>query len=366
MAAVAALACSGVVGALPASAGRGAAATPKKPTGVDLSWVGHRSGWLLARAHCRSGRCAQLYRTGNAGASWRRVHTPHVPVGRLGGTVAFTANGVGYLNVSHLYVTRDSGKHWTRLYGLHTEALAIGGSRVYRVAYRHTGCPGPCTPRIQEAPVGTGSWRTVKSPQAVPEDAATLTARRAGVIVTFLGNPAGGAGSAHSVLWESQDAGRDWLKVKDPCGAPGGREADDAETVLGPGDYAAALCVGRIKPRSFIAVSDTEGQGFVVPGRRVPFDDAGVISWVGRQSVAVGSAAESGSGRTTYSVAVTNDGGRSWHTRVHHRATVLDQATAQTALSSARRSAAYLADPFHVFVTTDDGKVWHQHRLPRH
>jgi hypothetical protein len=335
---------------------------PNRPVGLRVSWVSATHGWLLTSVRCGSSRCAKVDRTSDAGRSWTAKHTPHINVGDQPASLDFTTGGVGYLTAKHVYVTTDGGTHWRESHGSPTAALAIAGRRTYRVTYHHSGCPGPCAPRIEKATTGSVAWHRVDAIHGDQEIAhVELAARGATVIATLNANPAGGAGTETSTLIETQDAGRHWNKLADPCDHGRSTEADTATVAVGGGGMAAALCVTRRHGHTFVAVSDTEGRSFVTPGRSAPLRSGGVAAWIGHD-VAIGSAG--GDGQTTYDVDVTATGGRTWHRHVQQKGHAYRGVITEASLSAAAGSAAYLGDPLHVDVTTDGGTAWHSRQVP--
>jgi Neocarzinostatin family len=134
----------------------------------DLSWLSPSEGWALAAQPCAAGTCARLARTTDGGEHWEPLPSVPAQVSAVDcsqvacvSDVAFASSTVGYLYGPALLMTTDGGYSWRLQPGLQVEVLAAAGGRVYRVAYEHGGCPGPCNPELQEAAIGSSAWHTV-------------------------------------------------------------------------------------------------------------------------------------------------------------------------------------------------------------
>jgi photosystem II stability/assembly factor-like uncharacterized protein len=268
--------------------------------------------------------------------------------------VAFNANGVGYLFGPALWMTRDGGKTWRRITGPKTASLVIDGKTTYRIAFHHADCPTVCNPYVQAARTGSSSWRTIHRPVNFGYGSA-LTASGSRIFVTLFGAGPAGAPDAHVTYLESADGGASWVRRSDACGGQGLSERDTG--VVEVEHHRTALsCERRHSPsRSTLLQSGDDGLTYGSP-RRVPFPPA-AIARVGR-TLLIGSVALTAHHGYEYVVAASRDGGRTWHDVLRHRSSSsgLDNQTA--ILECVRRQCAYLADPWHVFISHDSGRTW--------
>ena len=277
--------------------------------------------------------------------------------------VAFGPGGFGYLFGPQLWQTRDSGRTWQRVRGGKTAALTIAGDHVYRVSYDHSGCPGPCASRVQRAGIGTTDWLTVDS-LGDAGGGANIAASAAVVLVTLSGDPAGGAGDAHTDYVESRDSGAHWHRFNDPCGGRG-RSESDTDAVSVRGAEVAAVCAGR-SPRapSGIVVSHDDGAHFTAL-RAAPVPLLGVIG-AGSSRLIVGTGAIVGAGDVGYVLATTADDGHSWTSAVTAHASAASSRLEPTASISCAMddSCVYLSEPYHLYVSLDGGRTWARRHVP--
>jgi photosystem II stability/assembly factor-like uncharacterized protein len=332
--------------------------SPSKVAAVSMSWLGHGVGWLLATEPCGHGKqCDAVYRTTDNGVRWQRRSIPTLAAHHRGdvSAIGFTRAGVGYLFGTTSWVTRDSAHTWQRIPGRHAVALAIDGRRTYRIAYHHTGCPGPCNPVVQRARTGSTRWLTVyrSGPNGFP-DGGQLSVSGRYVLATFPGNPAGGAPNAQTTYLESRDAGRTWELRTDPCGGQLRHEWDTVAVSIHGLDVS-AVCVRRQPGQRTAIVTSADGGRHFTARRVTPFDAATTIAQADHHRLVVGSGAAGGQ-PATFRVAVTRDRGRHW------RAVLTDRARAAsnpiTTLQCVMSSCAYLENAHHVFVSLDGGRTW--------
>jgi hypothetical protein len=333
---------------------------PSKVAAVSMSWLGHGVGWLLASAPCGHGQhCDAVYRTTDNGVRWQRRSMPTLAAHHPGdvSAIAFTRTGVGYLSGMTSWVTRDSAHTWQRISGRQTAALAIAGRRTYRIAYHHTGCPGPCNPVVQRARTGSTRWVTVyrSGPQGGFPDGGQLSVSGRYVVATFPGNPAGGAPNAQTTYLESRDAGKTWDRRADPCGGRLRHEWDTVSVSLHALDLS-AVCERREPGQSTAIVTSTDGGRHFTARRATPFDAAVAIAQANHHRLVVGSGAEGGQ-PATFRVAFTRDRGRGWREALTDRARAANNPI--TTLQCVANSCAYLENTHHVFISVDGGRSWH-------
>jgi photosystem II stability/assembly factor-like uncharacterized protein len=327
---------------------------------VSMSWLGHGLGWLLVTEPCgHRKQCDAVYRTTDSGVRWQRRSMPRLAADHLGdvSAIAFTRAGVGYLFGTTTWVTRDAAHTWQRIPKRHTAALAIAGRRTYRIAYFHTGCPGPCNPVVQRARTGSTRWVTVyrSGPSGGFPDGGQLTVWGRNVVATFPGNPAGGAPNAQTTYLESRDAGETWKMRADPCGGRLRHEWDTVAVSIHALDLS-AVCERRQPGQSTAIVTSTDGGRHFTARRVTPFDAAAAIARTGHHRLVVGSGAEGGQA-ATFRVAVTIDRGRHWQELLTDRARAANNPI--TRLQCVANSCAYLENTHNVFISRDGGRTWH-------
>jgi hypothetical protein len=337
-----------------------ASQSPSKVAAVSMSWLGHGVGWLLATEPCGHGKqCNAVYRTTDNGVKWERRSIPALAAHHRGdvSAIAFTRAGVGYLFGTTTWVTRDFAHTWQRISGRHTVALAIDGRRTYRIAYHHTGCPGPCNPVVQRARTGSTRWVTVyrSRPRGGFPDGGQLSVSGRYVVATFLGNPAGGAPNAQTTYLESRDGGTTWERRTDPCGGRLRNEWDTVAVNLHGLDLS-AVCERRQQGERTAIVTSTDGGRHFSARRVTPFGATAAIAQADHHRLVVGSGAEAGQA-AMFRVAVTRDRGRHWRNVLTDRARAANNPI--TTLRCVLNSCAYLGNAHHVFVSLDGGRTWH-------
>lgn len=230
--------------------------------------------------------------------------------------IRFASTSIGYLFGPALFVTRDGGRHWARTPGPLVEALQPGVGHVLRVAYAHSGCPGPCGRVIQEAAPGSSSWHTVlalgRTDAAFQGGPAQIVRAGSAIYVPVYGNLA--AGDWPTIIFRSLDGGLRWTQVTDPCG----RSAKTFYAAVGlavtRGGFVAAACSPLDLTSPALVVTSTDNARFWGPARPVPGTaiDAGLIAATNPCHLVVASAPVSGSGPFTYRLLTSSDGGRHW------------------------------------------------------
>ncbi|MHB8328750.1 MAG: hypothetical protein ACYDD6_03835, partial [Acidimicrobiales bacterium] len=290
----------------------------------DLTWISTTHGWALARGTgCTGARCTAVLNTTDGGSSWQEVGSipaelPNCPGGCQQGLpevshIRFANYEDGYAFSPNLFVTSNGGITWTEEQGPMVLALEPAGSDVVRVSYTHTGCPGPCNLRVEQAPPGSGRWSALTS--SFRGDSVLLVRQGADEIyVAALENPAGGAIDEHASLLISHDGGSTWAKRADPCGNLDGKEYDTTTLAAAPGRVVVDLCSARAQYSEQFVAESTDGGGTFTMGPLVsPSGPYELIAATSAPKVFLG-AITGGSPTETYSLLGSDDGGHSWRT----------------------------------------------------
>lgn len=344
---------------------------PSPIQAVDLTWVSDEQGWALATTPtCAGVTCVAVLATINGGQSWSTLAQLDVclmqcPVNaEVVGHIRFATPEIGYLygaeyGTSPMMVTTDGGYHWTVEPGPYTVALDVSGGEAMRISSPNDGCPGPCDPTIDVAPLGSNQWTTVFVPTPTYYDGGALVRQGADVYTLFPGNPAGGASSTqHADLYISQDGGSLWQHEDDPCGFTG-TMADDAESMAAaPQGVLVVLCVPRGGTGSdFLIVSTDAGASF---GSReqIPSGFAQLAA-ASASNLVVGNADAIGGLGLRCELLYSSDGGEQWHT-------VVDQQAVASAVPPSFLGFESVADGRWIcpdsilWTTTDSGATWSQ------
>jgi photosystem II stability/assembly factor-like uncharacterized protein len=339
---------------------------------ADLSWVDAHHGWALVARPCGPDhrRCAVVYRTTNGGGRWQRVAAPEIRVNMdsefVGGCVEskscvsrlwFADRRIGYLFGPGLFMTTDGGRSWTRQPGPFVESLAGSPTRVFRLAFPGTGCPGPCDTRLEATVPRQSDWTGIRHrlPKLGGYGGEVLVANN-NVYVIFVGHLAGGV-TSRADIEVSHDAGVSWSVVDDPCGTYHGAEVDTV-TAAAAGDAFAVLCVTKGgELASFIVVSGDGARSFA-PRHVTRLRHASVIGVGNSHTLAVGGPFTRGSGWVDYRLDVTRDGGRSWTTVVRDRAEVTEDLLAGGLDFRTTTTASWVGYPYRIWQTTDSLRHW--------
>src|SRR5207237_8896480 len=156
------------------------------------------------------------------------------------------------------------------------EARDPSSDTVVRTVYDHTGCPGPCDRTVEEAPAGSTSWQTLLrlgQPRGDSQEIAAQAIREASqvIYVPIYGDQAAGAGSQHTIIFRSLDAGRTWRRLADPCGGSGRRVYDAVALAAAPARIVAALCAPRSgRPSGEFVLTSADAGSSWRPRHRVP------------------------------------------------------------------------------------------------
>jgi len=339
----------------------------------DLSWISPTEGWALAAQLCTTGTCARLAHTTDGGAHWQPLPSPSAQVqdGTAGCSkvacvsgVRFASRSVGYLYGPALLMTTDGGRSWHAQPGRQVETLTVANGNVYRIAYDHGGCPGPCQPTLQEAPIGSTAWQTLIGPLAYPggSDAAQIVGSGATLLVAMYGNQAGGFAAA--VVYRSTDGGASWQRETDPCSGrrPGGEaeEEDLIDMAAVPGGFFAGLCSQHTGFGTFV-VSSTDGGGSWQTAGSLPNVQAlGLLAAASPTILAVSTGGTGGSGAFTARVLVSTDGGRDWTTGATDTQQLTEEGIPAWLGFETSRVGWWIGDPHSVWTTQDGGRHWAQ------
>lgn len=288
---------------------------------ADLSFTSAADGWALGTAPCATAPCTSVLHTTDGGAHWSGGHAPLLNL--LGSSACtndaacvsqlrFASQRVGYAYGWGLAMTTDSGASWSRVPSPNVFALApAGNANVLRVVAATPGCPPGCSFAVQSAPVGSTNWQTLPAPPVRGDYAQIVRSGANQAYVLVFANPAGGAQGAHTTVLHTANGGRSWNRFADPCGAPGGQEADAVDAAA-LGNSLTVLCRPRMSPNaSFLITSANQGASFG-PARPLPpagiaaslaLSPSGLLAVPMLQVVA---------GKATWTVQTSGNGGASW------------------------------------------------------
>ncbi|HUB43201.1 MAG TPA: hypothetical protein VMA72_30480 [Streptosporangiaceae bacterium] len=350
------------------------------PQMIDMAWVSARRGWALEAAICGSGLCPRLAVTADSGRTWTRLPAPpgvwH-PGGRyesgalIPGQVSFATPRIGYLFGPDLYQTTDGGLTWQRVPGPPVEALQPAAGTVVRVAYRGTGCPGPCTRLVQEAAAGSTKWRTLlRIPDSLTASQAVssqlIRQGRQVIYVPVYGNLAAGAGSQHTVIFRSTDGGAAWRRLPDPCPGTGTATHDAVGIAAAPGGFLAALCAPRTGTgQDFVVTSADYGSAWSRPGPPPAAGTNWLIVAASPHRLALATGPASGSGQVRYRLLVSDDGGLTWKTAISGITRLNPHAPAVASVGFTTPLAGWwISDPRTAWITGDGGLTWQRQPVP--
>jgi len=261
-------------------------------------------------------------------------------------------------------MTVDGGQTWQPVTGPPVESLEAADSRVVRVVYDHSGCPGPCNRTVQEASAGSTAWRTLlQIPQGGDLDTAALVLSGSQAIyLPIYGDPAKGIEEA--ALFRSLDAGQTWDNLEDPCGA--GTSPSDAaaiEVAAAPGGVLAALCLAWGETSGTVVISSDAGSTWGLP---LPLPvNPGLIAASTSSDLVVGSPPSSGEAPATFTLSVSTDGGREWTTAASDSVN-RDFAPLGGSLYLGFEDATtgrWVGDDQEIWTTTDGGSSWTARRF---
>jgi len=321
-------------------------------TGIESwTWVNEEHGWALLRRPCGKSVCALLRETTDGGQTWRTLPDP---TGARVSGVRFATPKIGWLFGPALFETRDGGETWTRTNSDQVVDVEAANGVAMRMTTADRDCGAGCAQYLDVTKLGAGGWRrlpgapTYQFPQLLLQGSDTYVAS----IPNF-------AGAGQADLRASRDAGATWTEIGDPCpqGENGYRTASASAA---PGGVLVVLCLPVDQQRGTIRVSTDRGHTFGPP-RAVPSVPLNAYS----SPVAAGSAqtiAVAYSDEHRYGVAVTNDGGATWHTTLKPSASPTTARTYRPTLGWQDAKTARVS--FHtdaIWTTRDSGRSWTRH-----
>ena len=339
---------------------------------VDLSWISTSDGWALVAQACITGTCARVAHTSDGGAHWQALPDP--PARILGSTVdcfavacvskvRFASPTVGYLYGPALLMTTNGGRSWRAQSGPQVETLAIAGSDVYRVAYHHVGCPGPCHPALQEAAIGSTSWHTVIGRLAYPDRSgnAQIVASGQTLLVAMYGSWAGPA-SAQAIVYRSADETSSWHRIPDPCAGRGSGKKHQEEDLIDlagtPGGFFAGLCSPHTGSATFVVTSTDAGGSWQRAGALPKLQGLALLAVASRSTLVVSTGATGGSGPYTARLLVSADAGVRWTTAATDTQQLTQEGSPAWLGFESSHVGRWISDPHSVWTTVDGGLHW--------
>lgn len=337
----------------------------------DLSWVSTSDGWALAAQPCATGWCARLAHTTDGGIQWQMLPEPPAQIWSSShscscvGRVRFATPAIGYLYGPSLLMTTDGGQSWKAEIGLQVETLAVADGAVFRVAYDHSGCPGPCQPTLQEARIGSGTWQTLVGQLSTPDrsGSAQIVSSGPDLLVAMHGTQAGPE-SAQATVYRSIDAGSSWQLMPDPCSGqgPAGVEDDLIDLASAPGGFFAGLCSPRFETGNFVVTSTDGGSSWQKAGALPAVQDLTQLAAGSPSTLAVSTGATSGVTRGfTAQLLVSTDMGQQWTTVASDTQQVTPMNVPAWLGFENSQVGRWIGDPHSVWTTQDGGMQWVQH-----
>jgi photosystem II stability/assembly factor-like uncharacterized protein len=343
----------------------------------------------LAAQPCSAGTCARLARTTDGGVHWQALPSP--PAQLDDGTVdcskvacvsgvQFASATVGYLYGPALLMTSDGGHTWRAQPGPQVETLTIAGSQVYRVAYDHGRCPGPCQPTLQRAAIGSAAWRPLIGPLPDQSAAAQIVASDSTLLLAMYGDLA--KGLIPTIVYRSTDGGTTWqqrtdatsnvgLWRTDPCSGRVSRPrpAPRAPPVLtdlagAPGGFFAGLCSANVGSGTFVVTSSDGGESWQTAGALPNVQALALLAAASPTTLAVSTGATGGSGAFTARLLVTTDAGRHWTTVATETQQILQAGVPAWLGFETSQTGWWASAPHSVWSTKDGGLHWTRTRFP--
>lgn len=354
---------------------------PASLAGADLkglSWIGQSDGWALFGQRCPGASCARLLHTSDGGIHWHLLPVPPATVvsgiyecqkGACVSGVSFANRKVGYLYGPALLMSTDSGRSWQAQRGRQVEALAVSGGRVYRVAYGHVGCPGPCRPVLQVAPTGSTAWRTVIGQLAPPGRSATaqIVASGSSLLVALFGSQAGPV-PAYASLYRSSNGGSSWERHRDPCSGRGPhrkrQEEDLTALAAAAGRVVAGLCTPHLGTGGFVIKSTDSGASWRTDGALPHVQFPHLIAAASSTTLAVSTGPMGGGGVFTAELLISTDGGHHWHLAATDRQHLTGAGAPAWLGFQDSTVGRWIGDPHGVWVTHRAGTGWTRTAFP--
>jgi photosystem II stability/assembly factor-like uncharacterized protein len=293
------------------------------------------------------------------GAHWQAL--PNLPM--LGG-LRFATSSVGYLFGSALLMTTDGGLSWNSQPGPSVEALTVADGEVFRVAYNHTGCPGPCNPTLQEAQIGSTTWRTLVGQLAQPgrNSSAQIVASGSALLLALYGSQAGPT-SAQASVYRSTDVGSSWQLRTDPCSGlgPAGVEEDLIYLANATGGFFAGLCTPHVGTGGFVVTSSDGGGSWQRAGSLPTAEPPlALLAAASPSTFALSSSATSGAGPFTAQLFVSTDAGRHWTLATSDAQQVTSLGVSSWLGFETAQVGRWIGDPHSIWTTNDGGEHWNQ------
>ncbi len=338
----------------------------------DLSWISTSDGWALAAQPCTRGTCARLAHTSDGGAHWQALPDPpaHLQDGTVDcstlacvSTLRTASPAVGYLYGPALLMTTNGGRTWQAQPGLQVETLTVAHGNVYRVAYDHSGCPGPCQPTLQEAAIGSTTWHTLIGQLAYPDrsGAAQIVASGSTLLVALYGSQAGPV-SAQAIGYRSTDAGASWQRTTDPCSGRGtggkGEEEDLTDLAAAPGGFFAGLCSPHTGSGTFVVTSTDAGGSWRTAGALPNVQALALLAAASPTTLAVSTGATSGAGAFIARLLVSTDAGEHWTTAATDTQQLTQESIPAWLGFETWHVGRWISDPHSVWTTLDGGLHW--------
>lgn len=284
------------------------------------------------------------------------------------GRVQFATDTVGYLfdgsditdGTRALFMTTDGGRSWHRQSGGADAIVASEGS-VFRVT-DSGGCPPSCRYYLNSSTVATSTWTRLRLPGAWGSGGGIALVRdHATAAAELFGFPAGGGHTAYSTLWSSPNDGTTWNNRHEPCQRDTrngtAMEVDSVNFSQAPDGTFALVCMVRRGGRALsVATSDDHGATFTLSRmHELLTDDQRVWAFAtASRHTELISIAQFGRGMhgTTYR---STDSGRTF-TKV---AGPLKSITFDTST----RGYGITTDERAIALTTNGGRTWHTNAI---
>jgi photosystem II stability/assembly factor-like uncharacterized protein len=343
---------------------------------ASLTWVSNDQGWALGTTPtCTGQRCVEIMGTIDGGIEWSQVSELHdclleaSPVGCPAGVmqlseIRFANPALGYAYASDggpFAMTTDGGGSWTVQPGRQTSAIEVGSGTAVRVSFSESGCPGPCDWSLDASTVGESNWQTLYTPPTWGNHGNVVLLRQgpSDVYVSFLGNPASGAGDQQAQLVVSTDGGLYWTLHADPCAGSAGHRYVDLGLTSAPGGIVVALCVRRDgRGPEAVAVSSDCGASFG-PLAVIPKSDQSQFT-----EIAATTAQHLFAGIPGVLLITSANGGQSWHTAVAVPGKLPADATTSTFLGfESPEVGRWVGAPGTLWGTVDAGATWSMTRF---
>jgi photosystem II stability/assembly factor-like uncharacterized protein len=212
--------------------------------------------------------------------------------------------------------------------------------------------------------VGSTTWRSLRripfaEEESRADSAEVIRQSSQTIYVPIFGSLAAGAGTQHTIIFRSLDAGRTWRRLDDPCGGSGTAIFDGISFVAASSLSLAVLCVPRQGPGSgeFVITSNDAGSSW--SARRIVSGWAGVIAAASPTRLVIGTPAVTGSGPFTYRLAVSTDGGIHWSSAVTDPEQIASVAPGGGFLGFESATVGrWIGDPRAIWTTEDGGIHW--------